>query len=122
MARAIWAACEAWQAEGSLRLNIADRGLRSHAVTALRLDSQDATRLREWVEESLGLTLGIGLGMAEKSDPAWHGFFRLGHMGHVNGHMIMGLLGGIEAGLCALKIDHGRGALEAAARVIGGEV
>lgn len=122
LARTIWAACEAWQAEGSLRLNIADRELRSHAVTALRLDAPDATRLREWVEESLGLTLGIGLGMAEKGDPAWHGFFRLGHMGHVNGHMVMGLLGGIEAGLCALKIDHGPGALEAAARVIGGEV
>ena len=122
LARAIWAACEAWQKEGSLRLNIEDRALRSHAVTALRLGAPHATRLREWVEESLGLTLGIGLGMADKTDPAWHGFFRLGHMGHVNGHMIMGLLGGIEAGLCALKIDHGPGALEAAARVIGGEV
>ena len=41
-------------------------------------------------------------------------------MGHVNGHMIMGLLGGIEAGLCALRIDHGPGALQAAAEVIGG--
>ena len=36
--------------------------------------------------------------MALPGEPAWHGFFRLGHMGHVNGHMIMGLLGGIEAG------------------------
>jgi alanine-glyoxylate transaminase/serine-glyoxylate transaminase/serine-pyruvate transaminase len=39
-------------------------------------------------------------------------------MGHVNGHMIMGLLGGIEAGLCALNIPHGGGALDAAAAVI----
>jgi len=53
-------------------------------------------------------------------DPAWHGFFRLGHMGHVNGHMILGMLGGIEAGLRALKIDHGAGALDAAAQVIAG--
>jgi alanine-glyoxylate transaminase / serine-glyoxylate transaminase / serine-pyruvate transaminase len=121
LARAVWAACEAWEAEGSLRLNIADRDLRSHAVTALRLQSPHATELRNWVQENLGLTLGIGLGMAAPGEPAWHGFFRLGHMGHVNGHMIMGMLGGIEAGLCALKIDHGPGALEAAARVIGGE-
>jgi alanine-glyoxylate transaminase/serine-glyoxylate transaminase/serine-pyruvate transaminase len=72
------------------------------------------------VQDNLGLTLGIGLGMAAPGDPAWHGFFRLGHMGHVNGHMIMGMLGGIEAGLNALAIDHGEGALDAAARVIGG--
>jgi len=39
-------------------------------------------------------------------------------MGHVNAHMIMGLLGTIEAGLCALDIPHGEGALQAAARVI----
>jgi alanine-glyoxylate transaminase/serine-glyoxylate transaminase/serine-pyruvate transaminase len=32
--------------------------------------------------------------------------------------MIMGMLGGIEAGLTALDIAHGRGALEAAAGVI----
>jgi alanine-glyoxylate transaminase/serine-glyoxylate transaminase/serine-pyruvate transaminase len=32
--------------------------------------------------------------------------------------MIMGLLGGIEAGLIALDIDHGKGALAAAAEVI----
>jgi len=121
LARAVWAACEAWEAEGSLRLNIEDRDLRSHAVTALRLQSPHATELRNWVQENLGLTLGIGLGMAAPGEPAWHGFFRLGHMGHVNGHMIMGMLGGIEAGLSALKIDHGPGALEAAARVIGGE-
>jgi len=36
----------------------------------------------------------------------------------VNGHMIMGLLGGIEAGLSALDIPYGDGALNAAARVI----
>ncbi|MEP5247734.1 MAG: alanine--glyoxylate aminotransferase family protein, partial [Alphaproteobacteria bacterium] len=76
--------------------------------------------LRDWVQSNLGLTLGVGLGMALPGEPAWHGFFRLGHMGHVNGHMVMGLLGGVEAGLCALKIDHGPGALQAAAEVIGG--
>jgi alanine-glyoxylate transaminase/serine-glyoxylate transaminase/serine-pyruvate transaminase len=41
-------------------------------------------------------------------------------MGHTNGHMIMGLLGGIEAGMRAMKIEHGPGALEAAADVIAG--
>jgi alanine-glyoxylate transaminase/serine-glyoxylate transaminase/serine-pyruvate transaminase len=32
--------------------------------------------------------------------------------------MIMGLLGGVETGLNALDIPHGRGALEAAAKTI----
>ena len=101
-------------------MNVQDRAHRSHAVTALRLTSPQATELRDWVEGQLGLTLGIGLGMAPPGDPAWHGFFRLGHMGHVNGHMIMGLLGGIEAGMRSLGITHGKGALDAAAEVIGG--
>ena len=55
-----------------------------------------------------------------KGSPESHGFFRLGHMGHVNGQMIMGMLGGIEAGMSALGIKRGSGALEAAAKVIGG--
>ena len=120
LARAVWAACEAWSTRGTFALNIANRADRSHAVTALRLQSPGATALRDWVETNLGLTLGIGLGMAAADVPAWHGFFRLGHMGHVNGHMIMGMLGGIEAGLSALDIEHGGGALDAAAQVIAG--
>jgi alanine-glyoxylate transaminase/serine-glyoxylate transaminase/serine-pyruvate transaminase len=118
LAQAVWAACEAWSADGSFALNVTDRHLRSHAVTALQLDSPKATALREWTETNIGLTLGIGLGMAPSDDPAWHGFFRLGHMGHVNGHMVLGMLGGIEVGLTSLKIRHGSGALDAAARVI----
>ncbi|WP_299370768.1 aminotransferase class V-fold PLP-dependent enzyme [uncultured Tateyamaria sp.] len=118
LARAIWAACETWAQTGPLELNVARAEDRSTAVTALRLGSPHGTALRDWVSEHLGLTLGIGLGMAPPGDPAWHGFFRLGHMGHVNGHMIMGLLGGIETGLTALDIPHGTGALEAAAQVI----
>lgn len=120
LAGAVWAACEVWADGGPLRLNVADPAFRSHAVTALRIGAPHGTALRDWVETRLGLTLGIGLGMAPPGDPAWHGFFRLGHMGHVNAHMILGLLGGIEAGLRALDIAHGRGALEAAAAVIAG--
>ncbi len=120
LARAVWAACEAWGTTGSFAMNVTDPAYRSNAVTSLRLQSPDATALRDWVEQQLGLTLGIGLGMATPGDPAWHGFFRLGHMGHVNGQMIMGMLGGIEAGMRALNIDHGTGALDAAAEVIGG--
>jgi alanine-glyoxylate transaminase/serine-glyoxylate transaminase/serine-pyruvate transaminase len=120
LARAVWAACEVWNGDGPLELNVTEPEHRSHAVTALRIGAPHGTALREFAETELGLTLGIGLGMAPPGDPAWHGFFRLGHMGHVNGHMIMGLLGGIEAGLEALNIPHGEGALSAAAKVIAG--
>ena len=122
LAAAVWAACEAWgeidEPTQGLRLNVADPGLRSHAVTALHLPAPRASDLRHWLEQNLGLTLGIGLGLAPPDSPAWHGHFRLGHMGHVNGHMIMGLLGGIEAGLLTLDIPHGAGALTAAASVL----
>ena len=118
LAQTIWAACEAWSAKGHFAMNVTDLAHRSHAVTALRLDAPNATALRDWTEQNIGLTLGIGLGMATPSDPAWHGFFRLGHMGHVNGHMIMGLLGGIEAGMTALGIEHGAGALDAATQAL----
>jgi len=117
LAQAAWAAFDAWGAGGALQMNIVDPAKRSHAVTALRMTAPDATRLRQWVEANTGVTLGIGLGMAPMDDPAWHGFFRLGHMGHVNAHMMLGVLGTIEAGLTALEIPHGSGALEAAARV-----
>jgi alanine-glyoxylate transaminase/serine-glyoxylate transaminase/serine-pyruvate transaminase len=115
-ARAIWAAAEAWGQGGPLELNIKDPAHRSRAVTALRIGLPHGPRLRKWVENHAGLTLGIGLGMSEEGDPSGGGFFRLGHMGHVNAQMIMGLLGGIETAFVALDIPHGPGALEAAAR------
>jgi len=118
LARAVWAAFEVWGQGGPLELNISDPARRSCAVTALRIGGDDGTRLRRWVEDKAGVTLGIGLGMAEPGDPSWHGFFRLGHMGHLNAHMVMGALGAIEAGLVALDIPHGDGALAAAAKVV----
>jgi alanine-glyoxylate transaminase/serine-glyoxylate transaminase/serine-pyruvate transaminase len=118
IARAVWAAFETWGQEGPVELNIADPALRSHAVTAVRAGGPEGTALRTWVEEKAGLTLGIGLGMAEKGDPAWHNFFRVGHMGHVNAHMIMGALGAIEAGMRAVGLPFAPGGLSAAAQVL----
>ncbi|PTW49769.1 MULTISPECIES: pyridoxal-phosphate-dependent aminotransferase family protein [Rhodovulum] len=120
LARAIWAAIEAWGQGGPIALNMTDPALRSHAVTSVRIDPPHGTALREWLSETAGVTLGIGLGMAAPGDPAWHGFFRIGHMGHVNAHMILGALGTMEAGFKALGVAHGAGALEAAAGVIAG--
>lgn len=119
LARALWAAFEAWEHPDGLQLNVRDRAHRSHAVTSVRLPER-GTQLRDWCTDDFGMTLGIGIGMAPLGSPEWNGFFRVGHMGHVNGHTMMGTLGGIEAALAALDIPHGEGGLSAAARVIAG--
>lgn len=113
LAQAVWAAFDCWSVPGGIALNIADQAHRSHAVTSCVAASPDGDRLRTWCEHQAGLTLGIGLGRS----PA-DAYFRIGHMGHVNAHMMMGVLGTIEAGLKALDIPHGDGALSVAAQVI----
>ncbi|SMY08967.1 pyridoxal-phosphate-dependent aminotransferase family protein [Flavimaricola marinus] len=113
LARTIWAAFDAWGREGQMALNIADPNKRSHAVTSAYAGPGDGDRLREWCERVAGVTLGIGLGR----EPA-DAYFRIGHMGHVNAHMVLGVLAVMDAGLKALEIPHGVGALEAAAKVV----
>ena len=115
LAQAIWAACDAWSENGPLRINVADPAKRSHAITSIGIGHGNSDRLRSWCETEAGLVLGIGLGRTPEN--AW---FRIGHMGHINAHMIMGVLGTIEAGLTALRIPHGAGALQAAADVVSG--
>ncbi|MDF1873963.1 aminotransferase class V-fold PLP-dependent enzyme [Vannielia sp.] len=118
LSAAVWAAVEAWGQGGPICCNIEDPKLRSHAVTAIGIGKENGTRLRRWLIENTGVTLGIGLGMATEDDPNSDGFFRIAHMGHVNAHMVLGALGAIETAMIALGIDHGRGGVEAAARVI----
>ncbi len=113
LARALWAAFGMWEQRGPMHLNVRDPSKRSCAVTSVGIGSGNGDRLRQWCEHQAGLTLGIGLGR----DPA-DAWFRVGHMGHVNAQMMMAVLGVIQAGLLALDIPHGGGALDAAAAVI----
>lgn len=115
LARAVWAAVEAWDEGSGIALNIADPAARSHAVTTVRMPGESGTRLRAWLEQVAGVTLGIPLGAPEEDAP---GIFRIGHMGHVNAHMVLGVLGAIEAGMKALDIPHSAGGLDAATGVI----
>jgi alanine-glyoxylate transaminase/serine-glyoxylate transaminase/serine-pyruvate transaminase len=117
LARAIWTAFDAWGTDGSgIGLNVADAGARGHSVTGATIPNGGAGKLRAWLEQEAGVTLGIGLGMAMSHEPEYGDYLRIGHMGHVNAHMVMGVLGTMEAGMCALGIPHGPGAIEAAAR------
>ncbi|HRK42205.1 MAG TPA: aminotransferase class V-fold PLP-dependent enzyme [Gemmobacter sp.] len=122
LARTVWAAFDAWgRGHPEISLNVADPAFRGHSVTAARIGpAPNATRLRSWTETQAGVTLGIGLGMAEPGDPGGDACLRVAHMGHVNAHMTLGALAVMEAGMQALEIPHGAGALEAAARVVAG--
>mgnify|MGYP002628103237 CR=1 FL=1 len=119
LAQTVWAAFNAWGAGNpNIALNIADPKNRGRSVTAARFGAPHASALRKWCEQKAGVTLGIGLGMAHPDDPAYHGFLRVAHMGHVNAHMTLGAMASMDAGLKALGIAHGSGALEAAASVV----
>ena len=118
LANAIWSALDAWGNGGALHHNIEEHAKRTTAVSTVTTGPEDAARLRQWTETEAGLTLGIGLGFGEPGSPDWRRRFRIGHMGHQNVPMTMGVLGTIDAGLKALGIAHGDGALEAASRVI----
>jgi len=117
-ARAIWGAVDAWGAAGRMHLNIEDPEQRSFAVSAITTADGDAGVLRQWTETVAGVTLGIGLGMANADDPKYNNYFRIGHMGHLSVPMVLGTLGAIDAGLKANSIPHGPGALAVAASII----
>ena len=121
LSRAVWAAFDHWGEDGPLKINAAP-AFRSHSVTSLRVGSDKSTKLREWCQTKTGLTLGIGLGMAEAGSPEWHSFFRLGHMGHVNAQMILGALATIEAGLKAVELPHQPGGVVKAAEVLAADL
>jgi len=118
LARAVWAAADAWGAGGDIAPHVPAMAERARAVTALRIGGGGAGRLRKWCEEVAGVTLGIPLGMALPDEPTYGDYLRLAHMGHVNAHMTLGVLSVIEAGMQALAIPHGRGGVEAAAAAI----
>lgn len=115
MSRAVWAAVDAW---GCLELNIKDPSKRSQAVTTVLSQNDECGKLRQWCEHKAGLTLGIGLGLAEPGQKSWENVMRIGHMGHLNPVMMMGALGTIDAGLKAMQMPHGTGALDAASAAI----
>ncbi|RUS59477.1 alanine--glyoxylate aminotransferase family protein [Pseudorhodobacter sp. E13] len=119
LAGAVWAAFDTWHSGNpNIAMNVAKASDRGWSVTAARIGGNDATRLRQWCEQQAGVTLGIGLGMAMPGDPAWHGFLRVAHMGHVSAHMTLGVLGVMETGMQALGIAHGEGGVLAATRAL----
>jgi alanine-glyoxylate transaminase / serine-glyoxylate transaminase / serine-pyruvate transaminase len=114
LADAVRAAVEAWAKPGAIECNIVDPEFRSNAVTTVLTGTIDAYELARRCEEQAGLTLGAGIG----------GFggkaFRIGHMGHLNPPMVLGVLGTIEAALLAMQAPLGGSGVAAAAAVVAG--
>ena len=120
-ARCVWAAVDAWSVGGELKCLIPNPSDRSLAVTAIVTGAGDAIRLREWCEQQVGVTLGVGLG-ASATRGILDNVFRIGHMGHLNPPTLLGVLACIDAGLKSLDIAHGSGALDASSQIISDSV
>ena len=118
LARSVWAAADAWGTGGDIALNVPVADERGSSVTALRVGGGYGARLRKWCDTNAGVTLGIPLGMALPGESAYGDYLRIGHMGHVNAHMVLGVLSVMEAGMKALGIPHGAGALDSATLVV----
>lgn len=111
LAKMVWAAFDGWAEGGAMSMNVQDPALRSHAVTTAKISGEMATPVREWLRDQHQVTLGFGLGMASIGDPKINSYFRIGHMGHLNSHMILGTLSSLEMGFKNFKIPHGSNGL-----------
>lgn len=109
LGEAVRAAVDAWAAPGGLSLYVIDPAQRSNAVTTIRTGTVDATELSRRCKAEMGVTLGTGVGDLAGSA------FRIGHMGHVNAPMILGVVGAVEAALLAMGAPVGGSGAAAAA-------
>ena len=115
-ADAVRTAIETWSAPGGLEFNIIAPSQRSNSTTTVLSNSIDSAKLHHICEFEAGLTLGIGLGDLSGSS------FRIGHMGHLNPPMVLGMLGTVEAALTAMAAPLGGSGAAAAAKVIAKEL
>lgn len=113
LGESIRAAIDAWSTPNGIAPYVLDESERSNAVTTIRCGDIDAKELSARCKDSYGVTLGVGIG--ELADSS----FRIGHMGHVNPAMVLGVLGTIEAALTAMGHAPERSGVAAAANSIG---
>ena len=89
-----------------MQLNVPNEHHRSNAVTTFQAPDHDLNKLREWVEVNLGLTIGVSLGFDSEEYLDGKSVARIGHMGHLNPHMLIGVISSLEIGMTAQNIPH----------------
>lgn len=114
LADAVRAAVDAWSTPDGIGFVARRPEQRSDSVTTVRTGSIDAVELRHICRESMGVTLGLGIG--DESGQS----FRIGHMGHVNAPTVLGVLGTIETALIAMGAPIGGSGVAAAVARLGG--
>ncbi len=110
---AIRAAVAAWSSPDGIGFYVVDERERSNAVTTILCGEIDAVELARICKQEYGVTLGVGIATMAGSS------FRIGHMGHVNPPMVLGVLGSIEAALTAMGHAPAHSGVAAAAAFIG---
>ena len=111
----VWACIEHLGSNnGALSLNIKNKKHRSNAVTTVFSKGFDFSKAREWISDVGGVDIGVGLGFSSQELLEGRSVFRIGHMGHLNPHMVLGTLAMVEAGLSKFTIPFTPGGIEAA--------
>ena len=95
-----------WGESGPIKLNVPNERHRSNAVTTFQAPGHNLNKLREWVEVNLGLTIGVSLGFDSEEYLDGKSVARIGHMGHLNPHMLIGVISSLEIGMTAQNIPH----------------
>ncbi|MCI4660361.1 MAG: aminotransferase class V-fold PLP-dependent enzyme [Neomegalonema sp.] len=112
LAQATRAAVQHWAGAAEappISFAIPDAAHRADTVTTLRVEApQNAEALRAFCAQTCGVTLGVGLGDARGNS------FRIAHMGHINAHGLLGILGSVELGMRYLGWACPSGGVEAA--------
>ena len=109
LAGAVRAGINTWAEAGALELNALVPEQQSNSVSAIRVDERySAVDIRETCERELNTSLGGGLGRLSGKA------FRIGHMGDINEHMLLGALASVELSLEMCGVPHGKGSVTAA--------
>jgi len=114
LADTVRAAVTAWSTPGGLGFVARDAAHRSHSVTSITTGDIDAAEVMRICRESLGVTLGLGIGAADGAS------FRIGHMGHVSAATVLAVLGAIETALHRMDAPMGASGVGAATALLAG--
>ena len=101
---------------GETRFAISEPAERSNSVTCMLMPRGESSRILDYCENNLGVTIGRGIGRLDERA------IRIAHMGHVNAYNQLGTLAAIETAMAALGIEHGPGGVQSAIGYIANHV